>query len=76
MSFTWSPSVAMSRDEMDRFLQQKLVARLTSIRPDGYPIPHPSGMSGMARPYGLRSARGNAPGNTSATSAAIRSCAS
>jgi PPOX class probable F420-dependent enzyme len=37
MSFTWSPSVAMSRDEMDRFLQQKLVARLTSIRPDGYP---------------------------------------
>jgi PPOX class probable F420-dependent enzyme len=37
MSFTWSPRVAMSRDEMDRFLQQKLVARLTSIRPDGYP---------------------------------------
>jgi nitroimidazol reductase NimA-like FMN-containing flavoprotein (pyridoxamine 5'-phosphate oxidase superfamily) len=37
MCFTWSPSVAMSRDEMDRFLQQKLVARLTSLRPDGYP---------------------------------------
>jgi hypothetical protein len=37
MSFTWSPRVAMSRDEMDRFLQQKLAARLTSIRPDGYP---------------------------------------
>jgi Pyridoxamine 5'-phosphate oxidase len=37
MSFTWSPSVAMSWEEMDRFLQQKLVARLTSIRPDGYP---------------------------------------
>jgi PPOX class probable F420-dependent enzyme len=27
----------MSREEMNRFLQQKLVARLTSIRPDGYP---------------------------------------
>jgi PPOX class probable F420-dependent enzyme len=37
MSFTWSPSVAMSGEEMDRFLQQKMVARLTSIRPDGYP---------------------------------------
>jgi hypothetical protein len=37
MSFTWSPRVAMSRDEMDRVLQQKLVARLTSIRPDGDP---------------------------------------
>jgi nitroimidazol reductase NimA-like FMN-containing flavoprotein (pyridoxamine 5'-phosphate oxidase superfamily) len=37
MSFTWSPSVAMGWEEMDRFLQQKLVARLTSIRPDGYP---------------------------------------
>ena len=31
------PSVAMSKEEMDRFLQQKLVARFTSIRPDGYP---------------------------------------
>jgi general stress protein 26 len=37
MSFTWSPSVAMGWEEMDRFLQQKLVAPLTSIRPDGYP---------------------------------------
>jgi nitroimidazol reductase NimA-like FMN-containing flavoprotein (pyridoxamine 5'-phosphate oxidase superfamily) len=37
MSFTWSPSVAMSREEMDHLLQQKLVARLSSIRPDGYP---------------------------------------
>ena len=37
MSFTWSPRVAMNRDEIDRFLQQKLVACLTSIRPDGYP---------------------------------------
>jgi nitroimidazol reductase NimA-like FMN-containing flavoprotein (pyridoxamine 5'-phosphate oxidase superfamily) len=27
----------MNRDEIDRFLQQTLVARLTSIRPDGYP---------------------------------------
>src|SRR5262252_1555284 len=34
---TLGPSVAMSKDEMDRFLQQKLVARFTSIRPDGYP---------------------------------------
>jgi nitroimidazol reductase NimA-like FMN-containing flavoprotein (pyridoxamine 5'-phosphate oxidase superfamily) len=31
------PSVAMSKGEIDRFLQQKLVARLTSIHPDGYP---------------------------------------
>jgi nitroimidazol reductase NimA-like FMN-containing flavoprotein (pyridoxamine 5'-phosphate oxidase superfamily) len=31
------PSVAMSKEEIDSFLQQKLVARLTSIRPDGYP---------------------------------------
>jgi hypothetical protein len=76
MSFTWSPSVAMSRDEMDRFLQQKLVARLTSIPPDGYPHTIPSGMSGMAKPSGLRSARGHAPGNTSATSSATRNCAS
>jgi general stress protein 26 len=37
MSLTWSPSVAMGWEEMDRFLQQKLVARLTSIRPHGYP---------------------------------------
>jgi nitroimidazol reductase NimA-like FMN-containing flavoprotein (pyridoxamine 5'-phosphate oxidase superfamily) len=37
MSFTCSPSVAMGWEEMDRFLRQKLVARLTSIRPDGYP---------------------------------------
>jgi general stress protein 26 len=37
MSFTWSPSVAMGREEIDRFLQQTLVARLTSIRLDGYP---------------------------------------
>src|SRR5919106_3253179 len=37
MSFTWSPSVAMNRDEIDRFLRRTLVARLTSIRPDGYP---------------------------------------
>jgi PPOX class probable F420-dependent enzyme len=27
----------MSKEEIDSFLQQKLVARLTSIRPDGYP---------------------------------------
>jgi hypothetical protein len=76
MSFTWSPSVAMSRDEMDRFLQQKLVARLTSIRPDGYPHTTPSGMSGMVKPSGLRSARGHAPGNISATSSSTRNCAS
>ena len=37
MIFTWAPGVAMSRDEINSFLQQKLVARLTSIRPDGYP---------------------------------------
>src|SRR5215813_10171014 len=30
-------SVAMSKAEIDSFLVQKLVARLTSIRPDGYP---------------------------------------
>jgi PPOX class probable F420-dependent enzyme len=37
MSFTWAPRVAMSKEEIDSFLRQKLVARLTSIRPDGYP---------------------------------------
>ena len=37
MSLTWAPGVAMSAEEMDDFLNQKLVARLTSIRPDGYP---------------------------------------
>src|SRR5690349_15782893 len=37
MSLTWAPGVAMSKEEMDSFLRQKLVARLTSIRPDGYP---------------------------------------
>lgn len=37
MSLTWAPRVAMSQEEMDSFLRQKLVARLTSIRPDGYP---------------------------------------
>ena len=37
MILTWAPGVAMSKEEIDRFLQQKLVARLTSIRPDGYP---------------------------------------
>src|SRR4029434_872429 len=37
MILTWAPGVAMSKEEIDSFLQQKLVARLTSIRPDGYP---------------------------------------
>lgn len=36
-SLTWGPEVAMSPAELDAFLGQKLVARLTSIRPDGYP---------------------------------------
>jgi nitroimidazol reductase NimA-like FMN-containing flavoprotein (pyridoxamine 5'-phosphate oxidase superfamily) len=34
---TLGPSVAMSKEEVDSFLEQKLVARFTSIRPDGYP---------------------------------------
>ena len=37
MSLTWSPTAAMSKDEIDSFLNQKLVARLSSIRADGYP---------------------------------------
>ena len=37
ISFTWSPAVAMSKEERDNFLNQSIVARLTSIRPDGYP---------------------------------------
>jgi nitroimidazol reductase NimA-like FMN-containing flavoprotein (pyridoxamine 5'-phosphate oxidase superfamily) len=37
MSLTWAPPVAMSKQEIDTFLGHKLVARLTSIRPDGYP---------------------------------------
>ena len=36
-SLTLGPSVAMSKEEIDRFLEQKLVARFTSIRLDGYP---------------------------------------
>jgi hypothetical protein len=52
MSLTWEPKVAMSQEEMDSFLRQKLIARLTSIRPDGYPQTTPRGMSGMARPSG------------------------
>jgi general stress protein 26 len=35
--FTLGASVAMSKAEMDSFLAQKLIARFTSIRPDGYP---------------------------------------
>ncbi len=42
MSFTWAPRVALSKEEIDSFLRQKLVARLTSIRPDGYPPHHPT----------------------------------
>ena len=34
---TLGASVGMSKAEMDSFLKQKLVARFTSIRPDGYP---------------------------------------
>ena len=37
MTLTWAPRVAMSKEELDSFLNQKLVARLSSIRPDGYP---------------------------------------
>jgi hypothetical protein len=29
MSFTWAPRGAMSKEEIDSFLRQKLVARLT-----------------------------------------------
>ena len=34
---TLGASVAMSKAEMNSFLEQKLLARFTSIRPDGYP---------------------------------------
>jgi hypothetical protein len=34
---TLGPSVAMSKEQIDSFLEQKLVARFTSICPDGYP---------------------------------------
>ena len=36
-TLTWAPQVAMTPEEVDAFLAEKLVARLTSIRPDGYP---------------------------------------
>ena len=36
-TLTWSPEAAMTAEEIDAFLGQKLNARLTSIRPDGYP---------------------------------------
>ena len=37
MSLTWSPSVSMSKEELDSFLGQRLLARVASVRPDGYP---------------------------------------
>ena len=37
MSMTWSPEVAMSQEELGSFLDQKLIARLSSNRADGYP---------------------------------------
>ena len=37
MSLTWSPDVAMTKEEIDSFLNEKLISRFTSIRPDGYP---------------------------------------
>lgn len=37
MSLTWSPKVAMSKEEIDLFLNKPLVARVATIRKDGYP---------------------------------------
>ena len=37
MTLTWNPQTAMSKQEIDDFLNQKLISRFTSIRPDGYP---------------------------------------
>ena len=37
MTLTWTPQTAMSEQEIDNFLNQKLIFRFTSIRPDGYP---------------------------------------
>ena len=37
MTLTWTPQTAMSKQEIDNFLNQKLISRFTSIRPDGYP---------------------------------------
>lgn len=37
MSLTWSPKVAMSKGEIDAFLNKPLVARVATIREDGYP---------------------------------------
>lgn len=36
-ALAWSPSVAMSADEIDDFLSGRWVARLGTIDPDGYP---------------------------------------
>ncbi len=76
MSFTWSPSVAMSREESDRFLQQKAVARLTSIRPDGYPHTTPLWYVWDGEALWFEIGAEHAPGNTSVTSGIIRSCVS
>ena len=37
MVLTWAPGIAMSKEEMDSFLNQKLLARLATNRSDGYP---------------------------------------
>lgn len=37
MSMTWAPRVAMTDREMNAFLNEKNVARMATIRPDGYP---------------------------------------
>jgi nitroimidazol reductase NimA-like FMN-containing flavoprotein (pyridoxamine 5'-phosphate oxidase superfamily) len=34
-SYTWSPQVAMSKEEIDSFLNEKNIARVATIRPDG-----------------------------------------
>ena len=41
MSLTWAPQVSMSKEEIDNFLNLKLVARLSSNRADGYPHASP-----------------------------------
>ena len=37
MSLTWSPGLSMGKEELDSFLGERLLARVASVRPDGYP---------------------------------------
>ena len=76
MTLSWTPQTAMSQQEIDNFLNQKLISRFTSIRPTVIPTPLHCGTYGMARRSGSFWAPGNVRGNTSETFAGIQRFAS